>query len=38
MGFEGDRVTKLFRRINFENPEEVMRFAVSLKKMVSMKL
>lgn len=30
---EGDRVTKLFRRTNFENPEEVMRFAVSLKKM-----
>ena len=30
---EGDRVRKLFRRFNFENPDEVMRFAVSLKKM-----
>ncbi|NLZ74940.1 MAG: GTPase ObgE [Erysipelotrichia bacterium] len=30
---EGDRITKLFRRTNFENSEEVMRFAVSLKKM-----
>ncbi|MGI6608207.1 MAG: GTPase ObgE [Erysipelotrichaceae bacterium] len=30
---EGERVTKLFRRTNFEKPDEVMRFAVSLKKM-----
>ncbi|HPW53881.1 MAG TPA: Obg family GTPase CgtA, partial [Erysipelotrichaceae bacterium] len=30
---EGDRVKKLFQRINFENPEEVLRFAVALKKM-----